>query len=67
MKWRINHIIRENDMIAEVTIGEGFQAEVVVSMKIGILRGNDCTPQYKVLMEIFADGLRVAAEKRGLV
>lgn len=52
---------------AVITIGEGNMAEVVVSLKIGILQGNNAVPQYDGLVKVFADGLRMAAERKGLI
>lgn len=66
-KWKIEQLLIGNEFRAVVTIGEGNSADVVVSLKIGILRGNECFPQYDKLMEIFADGIRMAAEKKDLL
>ena len=65
--WYSNIYIYGPEIRFEVTIGKGANANVVVSVRIGTLRGNECIPMYDNLHKIVADGLRYAAEKKQLI
>jgi len=62
-KWDIQILMRQAEIRGIITLLVNTGMKQVYDLRVGVLSGNQVMPYYKDLLEVFADGMIMKAEK----